>query len=610
MHYRLGFSSKLENPSVYIECSVRKPGIRHPVREIVKRFGKKKDLLAQDPLALEKIRQEVDEMNRNCKGRQLVSSPSSLKTLSADLSELLEQQSLDGQAVFESRIAGCLILQRLYDQLRFDAKFDYIKKCSEFQYDLAKITKDLVLLRILNPASKRRSCLVGPRHYLGIDLDNLDHVYKSLDVLSEHKTDIIRYWNRQIGKEIPERNTSVCLYDITTYAFESTDADSLRDFGFSKDKKFNEVQVVMALATDKDGLPLDYGLYKGNQAEGATMVPFVDELKKKFNIKSFTVVADRGLNSKSNIDSLVKLGDNYVLSSKIRGASDDIKAQVLSEEGRIPMKKVNEDGEIIDYGWYKEIQTDGPIKYDTPQYVFEKPDGQKEKELEVKLNHEKTPSGKTVKSKLNRRYIITWTASRARKDKKDRERLVNCVWKTWAWETAIEQVREVSAEEYAAVPIRTGHPQNEVRLIDVLLRPEVLVFEPLWTVIPGNKAILPVLWSLFPHHRYLLDTDFEVNDELAKTGYAVKPISGRCGNNIDLIGPQDELLDKTSGQFVDRKNIYQQLWCLPKVDGKYIQVCTFTVGGNYGGTCLRGDSSLVVKKESDIEPLIVLKDKA
>lgn len=189
-------------------------------------------------------------------------------------------------------------------------------------------------------------------------------------------------------------------------------------------------------------------------------------------------------------------------------------------------------------------------------------------------------------------------------------RLVNCVWKTRAWETAIEQVREVSAEEYAAVPIRTGHPQNEVRLIDVLLRPEVLVFEPLWTVIPGNKAILPVLWSLFPHHRYLLDTDFEVNDELAKTGYAVKPISGRCGNNIDLIGPQDELLDKTSGQFVDRKNIYQQLWCLPKVDGKYIQVCTFTVGGNYGGTCLRGDSSLVVKKESDIEPLIVLKDKA
>lgn len=186
-------------------------------------------------------------------------------------------------------------------------------------------------------------------------------------------------------------------------------------------------------------------------------------------------------------------------------------------------------------------------------------------------------------------------------------RLVNCVWKTWAWETAIEQVREVSDTEYAAVPIRTGHPAHEVRLIDVLLRPEVLVFEPLWTVIPGNKAILPILWSLFPHHRYLLDTDFVVNDELVQTGYAVKPIAGRCGSNIDLVSHQEELLDKTSGKFSEQKNIYQQLWCLPNVAGKHIQVCTFTVGGSYGGTCLRGDDSLVIKKESDIEPLIVVK---
>ena len=187
-------------------------------------------------------------------------------------------------------------------------------------------------------------------------------------------------------------------------------------------------------------------------------------------------------------------------------------------------------------------------------------------------------------------------------------RLVNCVWKTWAWETAFDQIREVSDREFAAVPIRTGHPQNEVRLIDVLLRPEVLVFEPLWTVIPGNKAILPILWSLFPHHRYLLDTDFTVNDELVKTGYAVKPIAGRCGSNIDLVSHHEEVLDQTSGKFAEQKNIYQQLWCLPKVDGKYIQVCTFTVGGNYGGTCLRGDESLVIKKESDIEPLIVVKE--
>ena len=522
MHYRLGFSSKLENSSVYIECSVRKPGVKHPVREIVKRFGKKKDLLAQDPLALEKIQQEVDEMNRNCKGRQLVSSPSSLKSLNSDLSAFLEQQSLDKRAVFETQSAGCLILQRLYDQLKFDAKFDYIKKCSQFQYDLAKITKDLVLLRILNPASKRRSSIKGHRHYLGIDLDNLDHIYKSLDVLSEHKTDIVRYWNRQIGKEVSERDTSVCLYDITTYAFESTDADSLRDFGYSKDKKFNEVQVVMALATDKDGLPLDYGLYKGNQAEGATMVPFVDELKKKFNIKSFTVVADRGLNSKGNIDSLVKLGDNYVLSSKIRDASDDIKAQVLSEEGRIPMEKATEDGEIIDYGWYKEIHTDGPIKYDTPQYAFEETDEEKTRDLEAKLKHKKTASGKTVKSKLKRRYIITWTASRARKDKKDRERLIRKARELVSKPADIKAGFKRGGRSYVLVDMDT----ESARIDDALIA-EQSRFDGIHVVETSLEApalevvkIYKNLWKIEDSFRYL------------KSNFRARPVYVRLEDHI------------------------------------------------------------------------------
>ncbi|MTC74425.1 bifunctional glutathionylspermidine amidase/synthase [Providencia sp. wls1919] len=188
-------------------------------------------------------------------------------------------------------------------------------------------------------------------------------------------------------------------------------------------------------------------------------------------------------------------------------------------------------------------------------------------------------------------------------------RVLQCVWKTWAWETALEQLRQESESDLSGLPILTGHPHhNDVRLIDVLLRPEIRVFEPLWTVIPGNKSILPILWSLFPHHPYLLDTDFEINDELRQTGYAVKPIAGRCGNNIGLVDHQDDILDKTCGQFAHQENVYQQLWCLPKVAERYIQVCTFTVGGHYGGACLRSDPSLVIKKDSDIEPLWVLED--
>ncbi|MDF7666648.1 bifunctional glutathionylspermidine amidase/synthase [Orbaceae bacterium ESL0727] len=192
----------------------------------------------------------------------------------------------------------------------------------------------------------------------------------------------------------------------------------------------------------------------------------------------------------------------------------------------------------------------------------------------------------------------------------DEGRIVNCVWKTWAWETVLEQLRDESEAQIAGVPIRTGHPDEQVRLMDVLLRPEVSVFEPLWTAIPSNKAILPVLWSLFPNHRYLLEASFELNDDLIKKGYAVKPIAGRCGYNVQLIGHQQQELDKTNGRFAGQENIYQELCCLPKVADRYVQICTFTVGGHYGGTCLRSDKSLVIKGESDMQPLRVLDDDA
>ena len=190
----------------------------------------------------------------------------------------------------------------------------------------------------------------------------------------------------------------------------------------------------------------------------------------------------------------------------------------------------------------------------------------------------------------------------------DENRQVNCIWKTWAWETILEQLRQESEAQATPLPIRTGHPQHEVRLIDVLLRPEVMVFEPLWTAIPSNKAILPILWSLFPHHRYLLETTFTLNDELIQNGYAIKPIAGRRGNNIELVNHQEQTLDKTTGKFTKQENIYQQLWCLPQIAGEYIQVCTFTVGGHYGGACLRSDPSLVVKGESHMQALRIIDD--
>ena len=184
---------------------------------------------------------------------------------------------------------------------------------------------------------------------------------------------------------------------------------------------------------------------------------------------------------------------------------------------------------------------------------------------------------------------------------------VKTVWKTWAWETAIDQMRAREEEEQRLMlqgMVRTTKPQ----LVDVLLNSDVMVYEPLWSLIPSNKAILPVLWSLYPSNPYLLESQFEVTARLKKMGYVKKPIVGRCGHNIEMVSDERRTIQKTSGQFSKQDDIYQALFKLPKIDNLYTQICSFTVNGNYSGTCVRCDTSPIIQSVSDILPLRVLSD--
>ena len=184
---------------------------------------------------------------------------------------------------------------------------------------------------------------------------------------------------------------------------------------------------------------------------------------------------------------------------------------------------------------------------------------------------------------------------------------VKTVWKTWAWETAIDQMREREEEEQRLMlqgVVRTTKPQ----LVDVLLNSDVMVYEPLWSLIPSNKAILPVLWSLYPNNPYLLESQFELTARLKRMGYVKKPIVGRCGHNIEMVSDESRTIQKTTGQFSKQDDIYQALFKLPKINSLYTQVCSFTVNGNYSGTCVRCDTSPIIQSVSDILPLRVLSD--
>ncbi|KDO30511.1 hypothetical protein SPRG_04413 [Saprolegnia parasitica CBS 223.65] len=103
-------------------------------------------------------------------------------------------------------------------------------------------------------------------------------------------------------------------------------------------------------------------------------------------------------------------------------------------------------------------------------------------------------------------------------------REIRNVWKTWAWQTVISQF-EASLEA----------PQKRVQVMDVMLHDDVRVFEPLWTVLPSSKAILPILSQLAPENSYLLRASF---DEAAVAtyvgGYVAKPVMGRTGANVSI----------------------------------------------------------------------------
>ena len=105
---------------------------------------------------------------------------------------------------------------------------------------------------------------------------------------------------------------------MTTLYFESTKDDELRNFGFSKDCKFKEVQVVLSLITTDYGIPISYEIFPGNTFEGNTLIETLGQVKDKYNVEDITIVADRGMFSAKNLEALEKENVQYIVGAKLK----------------------------------------------------------------------------------------------------------------------------------------------------------------------------------------------------------------------------------------------------------------------------------------------------
>jgi|LFRM01.2.fsa_nt_gb transposase len=83
---------------------------------------------------------------------------------------------------------------------------------------------------------------------------------------------------------------------------------------------------------DSNNLPLAMSVFPGNTSDSVTLQPAMSEIKKSYNLGRLIVVADKGLNSSSNIDYIVNNGDGYVVSQVLRGTKGQRYHEILLDE--------------------------------------------------------------------------------------------------------------------------------------------------------------------------------------------------------------------------------------------------------------------------------------
>lgn len=130
--------------------------------------------------------------------------------------------------------------------------------------------------------------------------------------------------------------------------------------------------------------------------------------------------------------------------------------------------------------------------------------------------------------------------------------------------------------------------------------------EPAWKSVLSNKALLPMLWQMFPNHPNLLPAYF-ADDRHCPTmlNYVKKPLFSREGANIQIINGGEEI-DSSTGPYGEEGMIIQKFHPLPKFNESYTLVGSWLVNDQACGICLREDHSLITQDLSRFYPHIIL----
>ena len=230
------------------------------------------------------------------------------------------------------------IYGKLYDELRIGSVIANPLR----HKGVIEALKEIVLARIANPDSKRGS-VNNLNANFGSNID-LNKVYRMMDKLSDKAIEKLNTLSYNKTKELFGDKIDVIYFDATTIYFESFTEDigddAIKKNGYSKDLKFNQPQVVLALMVTKEGLPIGYEAFSGDTFDGHTLIPSLKILRDKYNIDNVVYVADSGMFNKDNLKELDELEQykfNYIVGARIKNQTKDIKEQILNRSDYIQL---------------------------------------------------------------------------------------------------------------------------------------------------------------------------------------------------------------------------------------------------------------------------------
>jgi transposase len=199
---------------------------------------------------------------------------------------------------------ACWLASVLYQKLKLDVFWSQRLQPSRKGTRWDQVLQTLVSYRLIAPGSEWRlhrewfdksamADLLGADYRLAVD----DTLYRCLDQLLAHKGALFSHL-QQRWKDLFAAQFDVLLYDLTSTYFESdppfTEGDKRR-YGYSRDKRFDCVQVVIALVVTPEGFPLGYEVLPGNTLDNQTLRSALEGIEKQYGKARRVWVMDRGI---------------------------------------------------------------------------------------------------------------------------------------------------------------------------------------------------------------------------------------------------------------------------------------------------------------------------